>query len=454
MQSYLLKDPVKYLTLLMVILSLLVGSCKKNSQDDKDDDINTEIPGDMELLVTPRAETTGAAVTKVIGPEGGYLSIPGDSVKITVPAGALTTTTTFSIQPVESTLQTTPGKVNYELLPHNVTFNKPVEVIFKYSAEMFKYNEDVLVVAYRDDAGKWHDLPTELDKDARTLTVEKSSFSEFEFYEKYVINTTSDRLNAAESAKISLGYLFESNNDLLTPLVPKFESENRIYSILTEKNVTRITGWNIIDGPGTIAPVGDFKAEATYTAPDMIDSIDYAIIQVRVQGVKPILDRKAPGGKRLTGELILRQDILLLGGWIKVTILGQTYTLTKELTAGITGKMMGIGGQNEDNTVNISMAVNIEEVRGDYAGSYPWGELYPGTANAGIVINDQLYQTSFYDCGKHGAVQSSGKAEFTTWSQIPGIPVTGGFSSVVHAMTTDCDHTSTSATITYKIPRN
>lgn len=438
----------------MVILSLLLGSCKKNSQNDKDDEIPAEIPADMELLVTPEAEAMGTAITKIIGPEGGNLSIPGDSVKITVPAGALTAATTFSIQPIESTLQKKPGKVNYELLPHNVTFNKPVEVTFKYSAEMFKYNEEVLVVAYRDDAGKWHDLPTALDKNARTLTVEKSSFSEFEFYEKYVINTTSDRLNAAESAKISLGYLYESNDDLLAPLVRHFESENRSYVILTEKNVTKITGWSIIDGPGTIAPIGDFKAEATYTAPDMIDSIDYAIIQVRVQGVKPIPDRKAPGGKRLTGELILRQDILLLGGWIKLTMLGKTYTLTKQLTAGITGKMMGIGGENEDGTISVNMAVNIEEVRGDYAGSYPWGELYPGTANAGIIINDQLYQTMYHDCGKHAAVQSSGKAEFTTWSQISGIPVTGGFSSVVHAMTNDCDHTSTTATITYKIPRN
>ena len=56
MQFCSLKNLLKSLAFLMVILSLLVSSCKKNSKNDKDDDITTEIPGDMKVLVNPPAE--------------------------------------------------------------------------------------------------------------------------------------------------------------------------------------------------------------------------------------------------------------------------------------------------------------------------------------------------------------------------------------------------------------
>jgi len=49
---------------------------------------------------------TGPATTKTIGTEGGTLATADGRVTLTIPAGAVSKATEFSIQPVENTLPT------------------------------------------------------------------------------------------------------------------------------------------------------------------------------------------------------------------------------------------------------------------------------------------------------------------------------------------------------------
>jgi hypothetical protein len=59
-------------------------------------------------------------VTKVIGPEGGTLAIPQAGVTVTVPRGALATTTTITMTARAGSL------VAYDFAPHGVVFAKPL----------------------------------------------------------------------------------------------------------------------------------------------------------------------------------------------------------------------------------------------------------------------------------------------------------------------------------------
>ncbi|MFL5618526.1 MAG: hypothetical protein ACJ79A_09060 [Gemmatimonadaceae bacterium] len=59
-------------------------------------------------------------VTKSIGPDGGTLAIPGAGVTVTVPRGALATTTTITMTARAGTL------VAYDFAPHGITFAKPL----------------------------------------------------------------------------------------------------------------------------------------------------------------------------------------------------------------------------------------------------------------------------------------------------------------------------------------
>jgi hypothetical protein len=59
-------------------------------------------------------------VTKAIGPEGGTLAIPQAGVTVTVPRGALATTTTITMTARAGSL------VAYDFAPHGVVFARPL----------------------------------------------------------------------------------------------------------------------------------------------------------------------------------------------------------------------------------------------------------------------------------------------------------------------------------------
>lgn len=75
-----------------------------------------------------------------IGPEGGTLSIPGADFTIVFPRGALTSSTNITIVPNSD------GYVGYEMLPHGLTFERPV--IVTQGLEHVSHSDGVLFCAY------------------------------------------------------------------------------------------------------------------------------------------------------------------------------------------------------------------------------------------------------------------------------------------------------------------
>ena len=72
----------------------------------------------------PLAESITASA--VVTPKGGIVHIPGQ-VRVRIPRGALT-------EDVEITVVALPGsKVAFEILPHGITFEKPVSIWFTKS---------------------------------------------------------------------------------------------------------------------------------------------------------------------------------------------------------------------------------------------------------------------------------------------------------------------------------
>ncbi|WP_295128796.1 hypothetical protein [uncultured Chitinophaga sp.] len=434
-----------------LLIAMLAASCDKKNNDGP-----AEIPEDMEEVITAKPMPLAAAVTKVIGAEGGTLSLGNDSVKIVVPAGAVSSATTFSIQPVENTLQQSDGKVSYELLPHDVNFSKPISVSFKYAADL-SMNEDVLMVAYRDEAGKWRDLPTALDKTNNTVTVEKSSFSIFEIYEKIFLMPVKDQVAPGEYTEVLLGTLFSSPNQdvLLAPLTPSFQNGNELYEVIRTGQVTKIKNWRIVTGPGSIEVANDMKSKALYTAPTTMTKLtDKALIEVTLEGVRPVKDPKAPGGERLTGLLIIRTEVDIMAGYIRLQYNGKEYVLRSELAAGMfTQKLMGIHGESEDGEIAVAIGINSDGPGS--AGAYPWDLAYkPGTSSVTVTVDDDTWTVGHHECGDPGkAVTASGKVDVTEWGAI-GEVVSGNFSGSMEMMITDCSHISRGVSVEFKMLRD
>ena len=64
---------------------------------------------------------TEASAARTIGPEGGSFSIP-NGITVTVPAGAVRTSTAFSVTRLPGSI------VAYEFQPHGTTFDVPVQI--------------------------------------------------------------------------------------------------------------------------------------------------------------------------------------------------------------------------------------------------------------------------------------------------------------------------------------
>ncbi|HMR83531.1 MAG TPA: hypothetical protein PKE30_10380 [Niabella sp.] len=95
----------------------LFPSCNKDNGD--------VIPGVSTGKAAPVGSVTGTKVEKEMGASGGQITSDDGKMTIIVPAGALSSSTQFSVQRISNT---NPGSVEeaYRLLPHGENFQKPL----------------------------------------------------------------------------------------------------------------------------------------------------------------------------------------------------------------------------------------------------------------------------------------------------------------------------------------
>lgn len=398
-------------------LSLLFAACsKKDKPGDPEDDGNIDI--ETKELITLKAPTVGQLVSKSIGSGGGTFQSEDGKVTVTVPAGAVSTNTAFGIQTVEPTLSKEDGdnKLNYRLTPHNVTFAKPIVLEFSYDGTIAEVNEDVLEVAYQDEAGYWHALPTALNKSAKKLTVTKTSFSDFEFYEKYELMPASPSVRKNQSIAFLVGVLLSKKpdenepapgyDDLLTPLLPEFTLGNSVYQYINNRSVKAVKNWRIIAGEGSIKK-RDFNS-ATYSSPASIPVTKTATVEVTLEGLKGPKDTTAPGGYRAMGNLILRKSIALLADeYMIVSFGGNSYTIPNPQVSVTTSSATVTG--NTGSGIQVSIFYY-----GVKKGFFPIGKQgEPGKGFLSLVINNKVYQSLFFQCTNTSTipVYSNGKLQ-------------------------------------------
>jgi len=106
--------------------------------------------------VTAFGAAKGAAVTAAIGPDGGTIATADGAIQVVFPAGAVATTTTFTLQPVENL---SPGGAgpSFELTPSDVALAQPLQVTMAFTAaDLAAGGSEALSVATQDDTGAWY----------------------------------------------------------------------------------------------------------------------------------------------------------------------------------------------------------------------------------------------------------------------------------------------------------
>ncbi|WP_126246070.1 hypothetical protein [Chitinophaga rhizosphaerae] len=360
---------MKYFIIPVCLLIILSACSKKKAPGDETPNPHpfpTGIP-----LQSARGATIGPAVTAVIGAGGGTLSSADGRITLIIPAGAVTTAQTFSIQPVENTLRPgyTPVAPSFRLLPENGEFAKPVTVKIKYDPEKLTSGvEDGLRMAYQSASGHWKPALASLDKAAHTLTAQVLHFCDVTFYEQFELFVDKNELGKGEKANLAVGVIGDitDSEDLLVNfqsavLEQMYGQTGKYYMDIGGHYITRVKGWKLVKGGGVLTPkrnLFQWEANAEYTAPDEITRIDTAIVEVTLEGLKDIPDPSAPGGKRKLGTLIIRKEIRLVpDGYIQLRVNGKDHLFTQSLTAQVHEGLIGIGGNFNHGEMGIGINV-------------------------------------------------------------------------------------------------
>lgn len=253
-------------------------------------------------IITDRGTAQGNATTASIGTAGGSLTSGDGRLTVTVPAGALTSNTTISIQPISNEGPLGLG-LGYRLSPEGITFQQPVMLTFTYNDQVLGHaEEDFLWIITQAEDGSWNALlKSEVNTSTKTVTVTTTHFSDWALgrFIDLKLDPASKTLVKGASVNLKLSGFssdqpdspddlaplipIDPNEDFLTPLTPIPPNEEQFQRFA-------ITGWSLNGG---LAPVSNSngslnasKNNATYKAPNAKPSVNPVAVSVHLEGKK------------------------------------------------------------------------------------------------------------------------------------------------------------------------
>ncbi len=259
---------------------LILGSCKKDNGGPEHDG------QPIDPIITEVGIPQGEPVSRAIGAAGGTLTSGDGRLSVTIPEGALSGTTTVSIQPISNHAPLGLG-VGYRLLPEGVIFTKPVKLTFGYDdALLAGAGEDFLWVITQNADKSWSAvLRSTVDKGAKTVTAETTHFSDW-VVGRFVDMTLApgagvvkvgQSINLAvtvfrrpedvpdDDELVPLAPINAADEDELAPLTPIVPGEERLMSFRVKNWTLNGTNAPVSNTYGKLAPA---KLTARYTAPD------------------------------------------------------------------------------------------------------------------------------------------------------------------------------------------
>lgn len=413
----------KFLLIAAVPAVIFNAACKKTTHQES---------APSEPIQTARGIAKGGAITKSIGPTGGELVSADGNIRIIVPPNAVQTLTEFGIQPISNTLyENDPSKLAYRLLPEGRQFSQPVKIVFKYNEENLNGTaEDFLTIAWQQPEGTWKLEPTRLDKQAKTLVVESTHFSDWAVTGGFELRVDQADIRPGEKANIKV--FAASDDGLLATLYLKEEELDPI---------SFMGNWKLLKGPGSIETIKGYKGYevgAVYTAPSTVTRIEKVEISMQVEGYNQIKDPSSPDGIRHVNKLLLVayltvSDNMLIGqlDGIEFGFFGNDVVAT-----GI-GNTIAIraGGENGGGG-EITIVVSATS-----AGFFPCGQIFiPNKAAVNLYspAGGPNYATSYFECGQAGDLKfSNSSVEIAKWPEV-GQATTGTFSGPIYLQDGQC----------------
>ena len=224
---------------------------------------------------------TGSMVSASMGAAGGSLSSADGKMVLSVPAGALSTNTFISIQPMTNFAH---GKIGlaYRLSPRGQTFAKPVTLTFAYAdSDLEGTNAAFLGAAFQTATGFWTWLgAATTNATAKTVSVNSSHFTDFSAVRGLQIRPTKKTVKPSATVVLQVRMCYSTDVALVTSLGHDCDTDQGLPGdfVVDRWAVNRVPG-----GGGGIGTVVGTGVGATYTAPSVAPSPPTVAVSARVR---------------------------------------------------------------------------------------------------------------------------------------------------------------------------
>jgi hypothetical protein len=171
----------KFLTVATILLMFLIAqNCKKsnNSNNNNNNNDSTSYATDPDAIKAPVGGSTGTATSQSVDASGGTVVSSDGILHIIIPAGALSSATNISIQPVTNGF---PGSVYnaYSLTPDGQRFQKPITLEFHYKdQDLDTLDPESMSVGFQLADQSWQfSMDQSIDTVNKTISIPTDHFS-------------------------------------------------------------------------------------------------------------------------------------------------------------------------------------------------------------------------------------------------------------------------------------
>jgi hypothetical protein len=232
---------------------------------------------------TEKGVPDGEKVSREIGAEGGKLVSSDGRVELIIPAGALSSNTTISIQPITNLAQGGAGKA-YNFEPSGIKFQQPVQLVFHYSdKEMNGDSPQLMGIAYQDEKGSWYGIRNlKLDTDVKTITGNINHFSGWSLRWTLLFYPEATRVKVTKKVTIIAR---------LTPIGEEIPGDYKeIIAAVYGPNISNPRIWSVNGIPGGDANNGTIGGEAItrqdYKAPATVPDKNPVEVMFEILGAQ------------------------------------------------------------------------------------------------------------------------------------------------------------------------
>jgi len=283
-------------------------------------------PHNREPARTPVGTPIGAPVTQTIGSAGGTVASTDGVLSVDIPAGALASDVTVSIQAVTAQAPGASG-TGYRLSPEGTTFAQPVTLRFSYDDQDLEGTApEFLWIASQQSDGSWLLASgVTLDDGARTLSVATTHFSDWTRLRGFQIRPPSASLKPTESVGLQVkdcvtivetstntasSYAIDcedaptepvSSNDDELPSLPTFAVDQTSWSVNGTKGGSGTYGFVAGNGPNAeyVAPTNTPSSQNPVAVSVRVRDFRDHTVSTLVSNIE-ILPVCAPAATRLT----------------------------------------------------------------------------------------------------------------------------------------------------------